>query len=564
MIRQSKYVGCGCQAAFADAPAPLLLFFPAVLSQELLAANVEALTTAQGACPPLAAPTDAVRLRAVADGVVLDRRDAAGAWHALDFDDATEASTWLQDVCGDGTRQAIVAGAGLGRSLEAADALGLTRILLIEPDPAVAAVFLSCRDWRPLITSGRLRLLTGPDYRGAADIARFFDGLADIAVVTHPFRTHSEPREAAMATVVGQRIANGARANGEARRKFAGPYLLQTLANLHVIGRSAPVEALDGLFGGVPAIICGAGPSLDTTITELARLQDRAVVIAADTTLGPLTNNGISPHFVVAADSSELNARHLTSVSGSNDVMLVAEGSVHPSTLRMFDGRTFTFRVSDHEPWPWLATAGVTRTELRTWGSVLTSAFDLARRLGCNPIVFTGADLAFTGGRPYCRGTIYDAAWQEWIDKGCTWEQLMADYFSRQPEVWLDDVRGERVRTAPHLVSFRNWLVEQMTTAGERRYINATGGGILHGGAIEQGTLAGVFEGGAPLGDLRARIVGQHAAATAERRDADRIDRLLEEAAADPGRLPLDRWRAFTASTVTAEQLLEVLPATAT
>jgi hypothetical protein len=244
-------------------------------------------------------------------------------------------------------------------------------------------------------------------------------------------------------------------------------------------------------------------------------------------------------------------------------VMLAAEGSVHPTAFAAFAGRTFTFRVSDHEPWPWLATTGITRATLRTWGSVLTSAFDLARRMGCDPIVFAGADLAFTGGRPYCRGTIYDAMWQEWIDKGCTWEQMMADYFSRQPEVWLDDVHGQRVRTAPHLVSFRNWLVEQTTAAGETSFVNATDGGILYGGTLVQRTLADVFESRPPVGDVRSVLRARHAAVSHTGEDLTRLRRLLAEVSRPGAGPPLDRWQQFAASTVTPEQMLAALPASA-
>jgi hypothetical protein len=532
-----------------------------VLSPDLLAANIATLTAAQGFCPNLGALRETVRVGIAGEHVRAELRTGNNQWSPIDFDEAGSlaATRWLNDARGTGT-QVILAGSGLGHALDRADECGLTRLLAIEPDPGLATLFLSRRDWRPWIADGRLRLLTGPDYRGAADIARFLDGLSDVTVVTHPLRARLEPREAAMATVVGSRVAKNARANGEARRTFAGPYLLQTLTNLPDIACGAGIESLDRVFAGTPAIICGAGPSLDTNMADLKRFQDRAVIVAADTALGPLVAGGVVPHLAVAADSSALNARHLTSVACVADVMVAVEGSVHPSALAAFAGRTFIFRVSDHEPWPWLSAAGITRGELRTWGSVLTSAFDLARRMGCSPIVFAGADLAFTGGRPYCRGTIYDAMWQEWIDKGCTWDQLMVDYFSRQPEVWLDDVNGHQVRTAPHLVSFRNWLVEQTIAGGETVFVNGTAGGILYGGALAQRTLGEVFAGLPPVGDVRAVLRHRHSAANASGEDLARLRRLLTSACGAEASLPFERWQQFAAATVTKDQILAALP----
>jgi len=529
-----------------------------VLSPELLSANLSALTGAQGACPTLRALRDVVRVTPDGDDVRVEVHIANEGWQAIDFTgDTSDASEWLERAI-DGATQAVIAGIGPGRALDRADAIGLKKVVLIEPDPGLAMLFLSRRDWRPWIAQGRLRLLTGPDFRGAADAARIFDGLQDVPVVAHPLRARLEPASIEGATAIGQRIAKNARANGEARRKFAGPYLLQTLGNLPAIAREAGVEALDGAFAGVPAFVIGAGPSLDANIPALREAQDRGVIVAADTALGPLVSSGIRPHLAVAADSSALNARHLTSAPEAPEVMLAAEGSVHPTAFARFAGRTFTFLVSGHEPWPWLRAAGITRGGLRTWGSVLTSAFDLARQMGCNPIVFLGADLAFTGGRPYCRGTIYDAMWQEWIDKGCTWEQLMTDYFSRQPEVWLDDVAGERVRTAPHLLSFRNWLVEEIARTSAT-CINATGGGILHGGSIRQSTLPAALANAGPAPAIRDVLRERHAAHRAARDDARHLQALLSRARTSRESVPFARWQEATVSTVTAAEIAGAL-----
>lgn len=530
---------------------------PDVLSPDLLSANVEALVKAQGVAPTLTDVRDTIRVSFTNGDVQAELCIDGNDWHPLDFPagPSQEARQWLTAARGDST-QMIVAGAGLGHALDHAEAIGVTKILAIEPDPGLAAVFLARRDWRDWFSQGRLRLITGPDYRGASDIARFLDGLSDIPIAAHPLRVRAEPRAVALATVVASRIAGNARSNGEARRKFAGPYLLQTLGNLRTIAREANVEALNGALAGTPAIVIGAGPSLDDNVHDLRRFRDRAVLIAADTAVNPLLAAGLQPDIAVAADSSALNARHLATAAAATETMLVVEGSVHPSAIDAFSGRMFTFRVSEHDPWPWLWEAGIARGELRTWGSVLTSAFDVARRLGCSPIVFAGADLAFTGLRPYCRGTIYDAMWQEWIDKGCTWEQLMTDYFSRLPELWVDDVHGAQVRTAPHLVSFRNWLVEQASrSAPETTFLNATGGGILHGASIAQTTLAEVFAARQSQPHIRQVLRQRHADAVRDGADARRLETLLAHARSTPGALPVDRWHTFAAGAVSSADI---------
>src|SRR5439155_23928291 len=125
----------------------------------------------------------------------------------------------------------------------------------------------------------------------------------------------------------------------------------------------------------------------------------------------PLLAAGIPPHVAVAVDPSDLNAQHLRDLPDTRGVWLVAEASVDPTVFPQFARRTFTFRVSNHHPWPWLDEHGLGRGQLQAWGSVLTTAFDLACKAGCNPIVFAGADLAYTGGLLYCRNTVYEPEW---------------------------------------------------------------------------------------------------------------------------------------------------------
>lgn len=500
-----------------------------------------------------------MRVAVTGNHVNVEMRTGAGEWRPIDTPNPPSGPHWL-DRSGAGNAQMILVGAGLGYAVERAQQLGCHKVVAVEPDPGLATLLLSRRDWRQMFANGNLRLLTGPDYRGAADIARFLDGLRDIPIVSHPLRTDVEPDLYARAKAVAERVAENARTNGRARRRFAGPYLLQTLTNLPAIAQEGNVRALADLFAGVPAVVVGAGPSLDDNLPSLRTLQDRAVIVATDTTLGPLLSGGVRPHLVVGVDSSALNAQHLTTPEDPEEVMLAAEGSLHPSAFERFRGRIFSFRIADHDPWPWLRAAGLDRSELRTWGSVLTSAFDLACVMGCNPVVFAGADLAFTGMRPYCRGTIYDAQWQEWIDKGCSWELLMEDYFRRQPEVYRDDVHGTRTRTAPNLVSFRDWLVERSGALMSTTVINATGGGILHGGRIQQASLDAALEGAPSQSDVRAKIHERHRSSLPHRDELTALNGSLRKIHAGRKSAPTKRWIDFTGGTVTEADILAALP----
>jgi hypothetical protein len=187
--------------------------------------------------------------------------------------------------------------------------------------------------------------------------------------------------------------------------------------------------------------------------------------------------------------------------------------------------------------------------------------------MGCDPIVFVGLDLSYPVRRPYCANTIFDTVWHDAMATyGCTWDQLVDDYFSRLPDLRLPDVHGAPVLTSRYLVSFRDWLREQIAGDVSRRFINATGAGLMHGPRLEQVPLHDALAGAPAIDpDVRAQLRTAHARGVP---DARRVRAAVEGLVRYPGRARsarlVARWIDFTAGTVTAaeihDQLSSVLP----
>jgi len=400
---------------------------------------------------------------------------------------AGTSTAWLDPSLADGVRTVALIGTGAGRGLDVllARRPGL-RVVAFEPDAAIART-LTAR----LVARGEteaVAVVAGPAYAGAADVARQFPDLHHAPLLMDPSLLSADPDAASRAREALARVTFQTSANEGARRASAGRYLLHTLSNAPRIARESDVRALEGLTTGMPAIIAAAGPSLDANIHDLSPVRDRAILISCDTAARPLLSLGIEPDFIVGADPSRANAAHIASLPASA-AWLVAEGSLHPSALTTFEHRAFFFNVSPHHPWPWLASVGFDRMTLPTWGSVATSCFSLALLMGCDPIVFIGADFAFTGGRPYCRGTSFEAQWATWIAGGADYPAIWQTLVDRWPPTTAPDLEGRPVRTARHLVSFRDWMVERAGASG-RRVVNATGAGLLFGDGIAQSTAS--------------------------------------------------------------------------
>ena len=515
--RGSMQAACdrGRNAARRDAPPGNLATDPmhGTAQPNPLGPNLEALAVSQGWLVDWRPPqTGRVRVRNAEAWI----KGGAGAWLRLHSRRAPldEAARWIDAITPNDDQTIVVIGLGLGHLLEALEHRGVRpRVIAFEPEPEVAEACLARRDWRSWIETGRLRLLVGPEYAGATRAWRWLDGPVP-RVLVHPVLARARAKEVATAQQVVKQIQFDAAANAEARRKNAGRYLLNTLRNLPRVAEGGAVRDLRGLVPATPAVVIGAGPALDENIRDLAALSSRVVLIAADTALRPLIRAGIPPHAVVTIDPTSLNADHLPSAPTGAPTWLVAEPSVDPRALRGFPTRTFFFAL-DHHPWPWLRDNGVDPGGLLAWGSVVTTGFDLARELGCDPIVFAGLDLAFTAGRPYCRGTMWEDAWADATKGGAALDDVWRDGLALWEPVETRDVAGRPTSTARHLLSYRDWLLDHVASS-DRRCLNATGAGVLVGPSVEQTSLAAIaarLEGHPP--DIDERFRAAHAASVA-------------------------------------------------
>lgn len=473
-----------------------------------------------------------------------------------------DADLMAEAACRGGTPPLVVViGAGLGQVIEAVDArCPSARILVLEPTPCTLPHLLDRRDWRPLIDGQRLTILSGPDYAGAADAWRVADQMPERPpILVHPIVKREFPDLTDAARRVVQQIVFGARANREARQKLAGPYLLNTLRNLSTIAAESDVAALCDTMRGVPAVVVAAGPSLDRQMAALRGVESRAVVIAVDTALRPLLDAGIQPHLVVTIDPSDINSRHLQRLPDTSKTWLVAEGSMPPETFPPFCSRTFVFTVSAHQPWPWYAALGLQRGALKAWGSVLTSAVDLALRLGCQPILFAGADLAYTGGRPYCRGTTFERLWAGMTARGTTLADVWRSLVDARSPVEAADIYGDPTQTTGNLVAFRSWIVECTSSLRDRRFINTTPGGTLAGPNIAVQSLADALAGLPPIQDASLRRqLGEAWALGRAGTPGDVVPAAARDAAARGDEL-FAAWRAFSGNTVSDDDLADAL-----
>jgi hypothetical protein len=269
-------------------------------------------------------------------------------------------------------------------------------------------------------------------------------------------------------------------------------------------------------YRGRPAVIVSAGPSLRKNKHLLPGIKNNAVVIAVQTTLQPLLEIGVEPHFVTSLDYHEICTRFFEKLPRKLRTELIAEAK---ATSAIFDMMTGPVTVAGSE-----FAEGLLR-EMNLNKSVMTSgatvahlAFYLAELLGCDPIIFVGQDLGFGDGLCYAPGTSYEDVWRPELSRFCTvemkqWEQIIRERpILRQ----IPDYQGRPMYTEERLFAYLLQF-ERDFAKSRSRIIDAT-----EGGAAKRGATA------MPLADAIAKFCSQPLAELPEDVPAVRWDRLEE------------------------------------
>lgn len=249
---------------------------------------------------------------------------------------------------------------------------------------------------------------------------------------------------------------------------------LNFVKNLRHLPRSFYANGLKGAFTNVPAIVCGAGPSLD--IPVLKELENRALLIAGGSTLAALSSQGVLPHFGMAIDPNLEEYKRLKN-SFAFEVPFLYSTRVHPGVFQTCSGPFGYMRGGIGgalELWmeeelglldPLLGEKLAPETI-----SVTGICLAWAQFLGCNPILLNGVDLAYTGKRHYARGVVEEKkiVFEE-IDR----EKSAADRILRRK-----DRNGKTIYTAVRWVMESASISQFAKEHPEVRFINTSAGGL--------------------------------------------------------------------------------------
>jgi hypothetical protein len=228
---------------------------------------------------------------------------------------------------------------------------------------------------------------------------------------------------------------------------------------------------LFGKFKDVPAIVCGAGPSLEKHLPLLHSLRDKALIFGGGSSLNVLNAAGIQPHFGAGVDPNLAQFDRL-STNSAFETPFLYRNRLYPPAFDMVHGpRLYVTGSGGYDISEWFEKKLKIKGRFIEEGfNVVNFCLELANAFGCNPIIFVGMDLAYTNMRLYAPGVTDNAEINEEAVLNLT---QVADQ-----AVLKTDIYGKPIYTVWKWISESQWVSNFAKEHPKITVINSTEGGL--------------------------------------------------------------------------------------
>jgi hypothetical protein len=256
---------------------------------------------------------------------------------------------------------------------------------------------------------------------------------------------------------------------------FSKAWAVNSLLNFQYTVRTPNILQDKGAhFRGKPAIIVAAGPSLNEELEHLRKIKEdgSAYVFAVGSAINTLIAHNIDPDAACTFDPKEHNVDVFRKVidAGIDRIPLVYGTSVGFSTLQEYPGPLLHMVTSADLITPYLVSGSQPIDKVDDAPSIAIVTFQLLAKLGCNPIILVGQNLALKENDFYAEGIPYR-------------EQALEKQ-QREEQFAVADVYGGQVLTTWWLNAMRLELERRIAAHPNVEVLNTTKGGAAIGGTV--------------------------------------------------------------------------------
>lgn len=350
----------------------------------------------------------------------------------------------------------IIYGLGLGYHIELLleRLLEGQRLFIIEANMEIVKTAFMWRDLSNIITHNQVKLIF---LAGDIDIENELSMLIgeDSSLVIHQ----------SSAKAIPSRYKNLGHALKDLQMMRRGIERNQDLLlNNYINNTKIKYQNICTLFersGNFPIIIVSAGPSLNKNKHLLHKIKGKALIFAVGSALKTLLEEGIEPDLFCIIDPQSLTYKQIERHEELSIPMVFLDTASH-------------FTVSKYKGPKYIASNDIERIGfdeqiIETGGSVATAILDISVKLGGNPIIFIGQDLAFTGSEHHAKGSMYGE------------EETIKNLPNLKKVKGYD---GKIHLTSSSLLSFKNWIERKIENHPEILFVNATESGAMIIGCI--------------------------------------------------------------------------------
>ncbi|NLG87405.1 MAG: motility associated factor glycosyltransferase family protein [Firmicutes bacterium] len=390
------------------------------------------------------------------------------------YNPVEEAQRWAESLSENDWQTAIVFGFGLGYHIEAlSKKYPKRRLIVLEPDSQILSSCLSIRDLTTLLSNPQISLIVSPESpENPKHIASqvFSEIIADLSSPPALFpwptsaRIYSHYWEEIQEHILG--LVRSYRANIATHFIFAHNWLRNFFINLPTSITDPGINKLFGSFPAHPAILVAAGPSLERNVDLLKSIQGAALIVAAGSAINPLRKHQIEPDLLVSMDPGEDNYRHFANLV-TDSIPLVYPSTLFHRIVKDYKGPRFVINLDTHPFDPWIfGRLDEDKGLVSSGPSVANTTLDILRKLGCNPIIFVGQDLAYTDDKSHAEGAIHA-------------HEVHVSQENKDHYRYTDSIDGTPVLTDVPLLSMKHWFERYIaaTKNDGTLYIDATEGG---------------------------------------------------------------------------------------
>lgn len=389
-----------------------------------------------------------------------------------------EANGWFKTIDNDHVGVLYVYGIGLGYYYEAAVEwlhADYKRVLVfLEDDLAVLRKFLETERAENLLQDAQVHIVYIKDASAIKEgLSSIFWNVALAKAQTSALQFYQRSK-AEMYNLLSHEIAYSSELKKSTVEEYLDcgtAYFMNCYRNIHYLAEDYMGSHLYGKFEKIPAIICGAGPSLEKNMHLLKQLKDRALIFAGGSAINILNGASIQPHLCAAIDPNEAQNVRLSNAQTYEVPFFYRHRLGHSAFKTIHGPRLFLTGSGGYDIAQYFeAKLNIESDDLDEGRNVINFCMEIAKRLGCDPIIFVGTDLAFTDCKTYSGGVVHDHELEK--------ESLQYYASFESTGLLKKDIFGAPIYSLWKWIAESEWIGEWAQNNPELHLYNCTEGGL--------------------------------------------------------------------------------------